>query len=647
MRTTLGTDVPAVLFAPCRAESIEAMSSVLAKRGSRASLPAAVICLAAALLPASSAASVDYGPISHKGLHKVGPAPTGLKLALQIGLDANVSGIQKAAKSASNPSSSSYGKYLSLSKLQSKYGATKSKRNAVVNAFKSNGVKAKIDVTHLRASATVTIGKAQHMFGTKWAEYNSSGDTVALPVNTPKLPKGLKGNVNLIAGMRLTVRGHASSPPQPPRPRTVGSAAAGAPYDGGTPTRTGTVGSSCVGSTYPGTLGLSAGLYPNQVLQAYWITQLQAGGLRGQGARLAIVGEAPTPASDVNQYRNCFGTQGTALKIHNGSGIQPIIESSLDAMVVSMVAPQLDRFDLWVQPLNEDEDDGDVLGFLKMLAAPLQATNNGAPLPNVVSVSYGVCESTVSAYSASRTLVERTLAAEAALGITVVVAAGDTGSSACARGVPPNQLTSSEKKPQASWPATSGWVLAVGGTNLTLTESNTIASTGPWNDTAYPAPYDAKAGGGGGQSTFVDRPWWQPAQSFNSSGKRLVPDVAAFADQSPGYPIICSSGVQGCPKTAQGITFVGGTSAATPLVAGMIALWSQQAKKQGLPRLGFVPPLLYRIAKDNPSAFVDITVGSNSLFGGSCCPARPGYDTATGLGSPLANQIAALLASRG
>ncbi len=53
-----------------------------------------------------------------------------------------------------------------------------------------------------------------------------------------------------------------------------------------------------------------------------------------------------------------------------------------------------------------------------------------------MSVSYGVCESTVSKYSASRTLVTRLLAAEAALGITVVVAAGDTGSSACARGVP-------------------------------------------------------------------------------------------------------------------------------------------------------------------------------------------------------------------
>ena len=607
---------------------------------------AGAACVAVAAAPSQAAAKVDYGPISHKGLHKVGATSTGQKLGLQIGLVANNSGVQKAAKAASNPSSSSYGKYLSLSKLQSKYGATSSKRKAVVKAFKSKSVKATVDATHLRVSATLSVGKAQKMFGTKWANYKtSSGAVVALPVKTPKLPKGLKGNVDTVAGVRLTVKNASSSggPVRGPVAR-----AAGAPvYDGGTPTRTGTVGASCVGTTYPGVLASSSGLYPNQILSAYGIAPLQSAGLRGEGVRLAIVGEAPTPAADVNQYRNCFGAQGTALKIHNGSGIKPIIESSLDAMVVSMVAPQLDRFDLWVHPINENADDGDVLGFLKLLASPVQATTNGAPLPHVVSVSYGVCESTVSKYSASRTLVTRLLAAEAALGITVVVAAGDTGSSACARGVPAGKLTSSDKKPQVSWPASSGWVLAVGGTNLTLNPNNTIASTGPWNDTAYPAPFTAAKGGGGGQSTFQSRPSWQPAQSFASSKYRMVPDIAAFADESPGYPIVCSSGVKSCPRSAQSIAFVGGTSAATPLVAGMIALWTQQAKQEGLPRPGFVPPLLYSIAKRNPGAFIDITEGGNAVFGGSCCPSRPGYDLATGLGSPLANQVAALLGPGG
>jgi subtilase family serine protease len=396
-----------------------------------------------------------------------------------------------------------------------------------------------------------------------------------------------------------------------------------------------------VPATFPSALSSNSGLYPNQILTAYGIAPLHAAGLKGQGMKLAIVGEAPTPTSDVSTYRSCFGTTGTSLKIHNAGSIKPILESSLDAMVASTVVPALSHFDLWVHPISESDDDGDVEGFLALLAQPLQATTNGAPLPNVISVSYGECESVVKPYTASRTLVERQLTATAALGITTVVAAGDTGSSACARGVPASQLTSDEKKPQVSWPASSPWVLAVGGTNLTLDDQNVIASTGAWNDSAYPAPFKATAGGGGGSSTFEPKPWWQPVQSFASSSKRMVPDVSAFADESPGYPIVCSKGVQSCPGSSQSIAFVGGTSAAAPLVAGMIALWDQQAHNQGLPRPGFVAPMLTSLAQHKPLAFTDITQGTNSLFGGSCCPTRPGFDLATGWGSPVANLVAA------
>jgi kumamolisin len=186
-------------------------------------------------------------------------------------------------------------------------------------------------------------------------------------------------------------------------------------------------------------------------------------------------------------------------------------------------------------------------------------------------------------------------------------------------------------------------VLAVGGTNLTLAADNTIAASGAWNDTEYPASFKATAGGGGGSSAFESKPWWQPAQSFASSSKRMVPDISAFADESPGYPIVCSKGVQGCKGSEQSIAFVGGTSATAPLVAGMIALWTQQAHNQGLAKPGFVPPLLYKLAQGNPQAFVDIDQGTNALFGGSCCPTRPGFDLATGWGSPAAGVIAAAL----
>jgi kumamolisin len=122
----------------------------------------------------------------------------------------------------------------------------------------------------------------------------------------------------------------------------------------------------------------------------------------------------------------------------------------------------------------------------------------------------------------------------------------------------------------------------------------------------------------------------------------MVPDVAAFADASPGYAIVCSHGVQGCgPAPGQSIEFVGGTSAATPLVAGMIALWDQKAAGSSYPRPGFVPPLLYSIARTAPTSFLDIRIGDNSVFSSvSCCTAGTGYDLASGLGSPLADQIA-------
>jgi subtilase family serine protease len=259
----------------------------------------------------------------------------------------------------------------------------------------------------------------------------------------------------------------------------------------------------------------------------------------------------------------------------------------------------------------------------------------------VISISYGVCEASVAPYTAARTLFNRQAAATSALGITIVVAAGDSGSSACAHGVQSSQLTSFDEQKSASWPATSPWVLAVGGTNLTLTPANAIESSGVWNDSEYPSPYAQAAAGGGGVSSFEKRPWWQPAIPGQSTF-RMVPDVSAFADPSPGYAIICSHEVQSCgPAPGQSIAFVGGTSAATPLVAGMIALWDQQAKQSGLPNPGFVPPLLYSIAAQDPSSFLDITSGGNAVFSGvSCCAAAPGFDLASGLGSPLANEVA-------
>src|SRR3954463_6427918 len=201
-----------------------------------ATLVVMLSCALFATAAGASTPSVNYGPISHSGLKSAGAAPTGLKLTLQIGLLANNSGIQSAVKAASNPASSSYGKYLTLSQLASKYGAPSSVINAVEGPFKSGGSPVSADVTHLRVTATVSIGRAQQLFGTSWTLYQSGtpNELVALPTHTPTAPKGIAGNVDTISGVRLIV--------------TQGSTRAVA---GGTPTRTGSDNPGCLSTADP------------------------------------------------------------------------------------------------------------------------------------------------------------------------------------------------------------------------------------------------------------------------------------------------------------------------------------------------------------------------------------------------------------
>jgi subtilase family serine protease len=596
----------------------------------------------------SSSVTVDYGPLSTEGRTRVGRAPADYPVLLQLGLVADQKSIADAAKSGSDPSSSSYGTYPTLAQLSADWGASEDRRRDVLAALSAQGIHGTVSADDLVVTAPATIGELERLFSAEWHLYKTdeAGQLVALPESEPDLPSGLEGNVDIVAGVRPLL--YESEPPgeaEAAAPKPPSTTAPAEAVDGGTPTRTGTFGDSCLDKADPAFASSSVGLSPRQILTAYGIAPLHERGLQGQGVRLAIVGEAPTPIVDVEAFRRCFGFTGTPLEIHGGAGVQPILESSLDAMVVSMVAPKLDGFDLWVSSLDEDADDGDVEGFHQLLRAPLQATADGAQLPDVISVSYGTCENTVAPFTAARTLVERTLAVYAALGITVTVAAGDSGSSTCSRGIPPPKLTMELKRPFASWPATSPWVLGVGGTNLTLQDDNTIASTGVWNDTVYPAPYDDAAGGGGGESLFVERPWWQPSPPSGDTSSRTVPDVAAFADSVPGYVIVCSPQVQGCGGEGATVTFVGGTSAATPLVAGMIALWTQYARENGLKRPGFVPPLVYELARDAPTAFVDVTKGGNAIYDVACCRAGPGYDLASGNGSPLADKVAAELRS--
>ena len=133
------------------------------------------------------------------------------------------------------------------------------------------------------------------MFGTKWDVYlnNSTGAKTALPVNTPKLPSGLSGNVDTIAGLEHVISSGSTSARDVP-PATLAPMFQPPIYDGGTPTRTGTISPGCATSTFPSSVFSSEGLFPNQIDTAYGISAMQAAGFKGQGINLAILGEAPT-----------------------------------------------------------------------------------------------------------------------------------------------------------------------------------------------------------------------------------------------------------------------------------------------------------------------------------------------------------------
>jgi subtilase family serine protease len=141
---------------------------------------------------------------------------------------------------------------------------------------------------------------------------------------------------------------------------------------------------------------------------------------------------------------------------------------------------------------------------------------------------------------------------------------------------------------------------------------------------------------------------------------RIVPDIAALADLVPGYSYYCSA-----PECLEGgspaWTVVGGTSVATPLMAGGVILASQYARNHGQRPLGFLNPLLYGLgaqAKSRQSAFFDVSEGNNDIgamlpeqVGGGkplgCCSARSGYDWASGWGSLKIPGLAKLSVSAG
>jgi len=266
-------------------------------------------------------------------------------------------------------------------------------------------------------------------------------------------------------------------------------------------------------------------------------------------------------------------------------------EVLLDIEVVGAVAPGA-KIVVYFAPNTSQ-------GFQDALTTAIHDATNK---PSVISISWGGAESTWTTQSMAA--FDSAAQDAAALGVTICAASGDNGSG---DGV-------SDGANHVDFPASSPHILACGGTSL-QSANGKITSETVWNDGAQ------GGAGGGGFSNQFPLPAWQSSASVKppSGGGRGVPDVAGDADPETGYKVL----VDGKSLV------IGGTSAVAPLWSGLIALLNE---KLGKP-LGFLQPTLYGLP-GTAGAFNDITSGSNGAFA-----AGPGWDAATGLGSPSAGNL--------
>ncbi|GAB3964662.1 hypothetical protein GCM10029978_025660 [Actinoallomurus acanthiterrae] len=381
--------------------------------------------------------------------------------------------------------------------------------------------------------------------------------------------------------LTTTTPAHASTAPSAARP------AAAAPHLSApvkracaTPTRRGQM--ACL-SLVRTDVTAHRGIQPNLAPSGLGASDLQSAyalpsSSAGSGQTVAIVDayDDPNAESDLATYRSQYGlsacttANGCFKKVNENGGSTPPSadsgwgeEESLDLDMVSAACPNCHI--LLVEASQPSTDD---LGTAVNTAVSLGA--------KYVSNSYGGSE------DSSDTSTDSTYFNHP--GVAITVSSGDDG-----YGV--------------EYPAASQYVTAVGGTSL----SKASNSRG-WSESAW-------SGAGSGCSSYDPKPSWQ---KDSGCSKRSVADVSAVADPNTGLAVYDTYGTGGW-------LVVGGTSASSPLIAGVYAL-------AGPPASGAYPAS-YPYA--HTGSLNDVTSGSN----GSCspsylCTAGSGYDGPTGLGTP-------------
>lgn len=488
-----------------------------------------------------------------------------LKLRDKAGLDAFMARATKPGTPASQ-------RTMSHAQLAADHLPTATQAQSVVNFLKQAGFKnIKIAPNRLLVSADGNAAVVQSAFHTTMATVRTHDGRKAFANNAPvHIPAALQGVVQAVLGLQTVHQAHILA-------RSATNALSGVSITGHYPVE--------FAGLYRADSLSPASDVPVGIVTAGDMTQTMADLATFTSAfRLDPVTTNVICVDDDPADTNCtaFGNQGGT------------IEWDLDSQDILGMSGGVQSLTFYTAPSLNNND-------LTATYAQI-VSDNTVP---IINVSLGICERYVDANQGgdgSAQADDEIFSAAAAQGQTFTVSTGDSGSDECGDG----QLNS------ASSPASSPYVVAVGGTTLSTGRRSQYYTETVWN------------GGGGSPSSFEAAPQWQVDSGvLGSSQMRGLPDVSFDADPSSGAVIVYNGAL------AQ----VGGTSLAAPLFAGA---WARILETTGtVGAAAFAAPHLYAL----PAAdFNDVVRGSNGQY-----RAKTGWDYTTGFGSLKVSNAAATL----
>jgi len=529
----------------------------------------------------------------------------------------NANQVQPTLSRMITPGDPLYGTSLTVTQFVQQFGPSAAQVQSVTSYLSSQGF-ANIAVAdnQLIVEADGTASQVQAAFNTTLSVFSQNGATVFANTSDAQVPTSLSGTVIAVLGLNNAGGVHSNlikstDPCTPPAGCPV-PAVANETY---TPWQY----QIAYDAAYPGATPDATNLQQKVSTACCAAIGIIAEGSLGTVSTRNANSGTPSNSStgvihDLYLFEQAYHLPAVPVSIVNAGIPSPDTsgadEWDLDSQSSTGIALQVSHLYFYVATSLTDSDIA--------LAIHKAVTDNKVKAFNM---SFGECE--FSPYIDGAMLVDDQAFAEAALqGITPFASSADQGS-ACP--VLPTNGVPLSGAPDVSYPASSPYVIAVGGTNLLTNADYTYNQESAWS------------GGGGGPSYLESAPFWQaytgsgtapivPSSELSAVGAgRGVPDVAMCAG---GTGLAICSAITYVSGTTE---LIGGTSLASPLAMGS---WARlQCAHHS--RLGFAGPLIYQMANgagavSAPSSpyFNDVILGGNGLF-----IALPGYDYTTGVGS--------------